>query len=669
MPKNKESANKVVGKKKYSIEKIDFGAPVTVFETGEEGGSEVVAQLDGLLYVTNGFADKIDIIDSQTGALVSDIPLDALPGYDGLQSVAVQGDLVAVAISTTYEFQQSPEGVEGWIVFYDVNDLEADPIAVPVGNLPDMVTFSEDGQYAFSANEGEAGEPGEPNEETNPAGSISVIDLSDFSVTNVGFEGVEIPDGVRIFPGISPLVDLEPEYIAEAGGKLFVTLQEAAAVGVFDIETKSWDKIIPLGTQDHSVIPLDANDDGLIDIRTYEDLVGMRMPDAIAATEIDGETYFLTANEGDDRGDWDDVELGSIGDAARVGDIRDGVVQYTNPETGETVSVSFTEELETYLDSLPDDGLDRLKISIFDGVNESGEIETMHTYGSRSFTIFDMDGTVIFDSGAEFEQLISTIAPERFNNDDGELIGTIDGDGDLIVDNRSDAKGPEPEAIEIGQIGEKTYAFIGLERDGGIMIYDISNPAESLFVDYIDGRSTGQVSPEIIEFISPDESATGNAQIAVSFEVSGSTAVYDLVDGTEIEGGNGKQDIVGTFGADVIDGGNAKDMIAGAGGDDTIVGGNGADTIEGGFGDDLLTGGSGPDTFVFNFFAGEDEITDFGNNDVIDMSATGLQFGNLIITDVEDGTFEVSYGDFGDLITVNLTGGGLTELTSDSFIF
>lgn len=645
---------------------LDFSPSLAVLnETEQEGGSEVVQTQDGLLYVTNGEEDKVDVIDAATGELVEAVDLSGLPGYDGVQSVAVKGDLLAAAVSTTFGFQQSDD-IEGWVVFYDVSDLTAPPTAVPVGNLPDMVTFSQDGKYAFSANEGEAGEPGEPNEVTNPAGSISVIDLSDFSVTTVGFEGVEIPDGVRIFPGISPLFDLEPEYIAEAGGKLFVTLQEAAAVGVFDIESKSWDKIIPLGTQDHSVIPLDANDDGLIDIRTYEDLVGMRMPDAIAATQIDGETYILTANEGDDRGDWDEVELGPIGDAARIGDIRDGVVTYANPETGETVSVSFTAELETYLDSLPDDGLDRLKISIFDGVNDNGEIETMHAYGSRSFTIFDLDGNVVFDSGAQFEQLLSVFAPERFNNDDGEIISP-DPDGE--VDNRSDAKGPEPEAIEIGQIGDTTLAFIGLERTGEVMIYDISNPENAKFLDFIDGRATGNFSPEIIEFIAPEDSATGEAQIAVAYEVSGSTAVFDLPFGEKIKGGFRDDMITGSIGADKIFGRAGDDEINAGGHDDIVRGGLGDDVIDGGFGNDILTGGRGADVFEFNFFSGNDVITDFRRDDVIDMTETGLSFDDLTITKTGNKEFLVEYGDFGDSIEVDVKGFGNTSLTDGDFLF
>ncbi|MEI4235144.1 choice-of-anchor I family protein [Roseovarius sp. D22-M7] len=645
---------------------LDFGPSLAaLYETGQEGGSEVVQAQDGLLYVTNGEEDKIDVIDAATGALVEDVDLSGLPGYEGVQSVAVKNDLIAAAVSTTFDFQQSND-VEGWVVFYDVNELTAPPTAVPVGNLPDMVTFSQDGKYAFSANEGEAGEPGEPNEGTNPAGSISVIDLSDFSVTTVGFEGVEIPDGVRIFPGISPLVDLEPEYIAEAGGKLFVTLQEAAAVGVFDIESKSWDKIIPLGTQDHSVIPLDANDDGLIDIRTYENLVGMRMPDAIAATEIDRETYFLTANEGDDRGDWDEVELGPIGDAARIGDIREGEVAYTNPETGDTVSVSFTAELEAYLDSLPGDGLDRLNISIFDGVNDDGEIETMHAYGSRSFTIFDLDGNVVFDSGAQFEQLLSVFAPERFNNDDGEIISP-NPDGE--VDNRSDAKGPEPEAIEIGQIGDTTLAFIGLERTGEVMIYDISDPDDAKFLDFIDGRATGNVSPEIIEFIAPEDSATGEAQIAVAYEVSGSTAVFDLPFGEKIKGGFRDDVLTGSIGSDKIFGRAGDDEIDAGGHDDIVRGGLGDDVIDGGFGNDILTGGFGADVFEFNFFSGNDVIKDFRRDDVIDMTAAGLSFDDLTITKTGRKEFLIDYGDFGDSIEVNLKGFGNTSLTEGDFLF
>ena len=661
MPRKNGFAKGLSTKQGVTLEETDFGVSlVTEYDSGVgEGGSEVVAVQDGLLYITNGEADKIDIVDADSGALVDDIPLAGLPGYAGVQSVAVSGGLIAVAIETDPDLEVDGTPVPGWVVLYDLDGNLVAPFVV--GSLPDMVTFSEDGTMVFVANEGEPLGSGPGTED--PAGSISIITLADdpanSTVQTFGFEEFTAEEleaaGVRLFPGKSPEFDLEPEYIAQAGNKLFVTLQEAASVAIFDLETMSWDKIVPLGVQDHSVVPLDPNDDGLVELQTYDNLVGMRMADAIAATEIDGTTYFLTANEGDDRGDFDDVELGDIGDAARIKDILAGEV-FLN---GEQVTIA---------DGVDTAGLERLKISIFDGLNEAGEIETLHAYGSRSFSIFDEDGNLVFDSGAEFEQLLSVIAADRFNNDDGDILGTPDGD-EFVVDNRSDAKGPEPEAIEVGKIGDTTLAFVGLERDGGIVIYDISDPADAKLLDYIDGRASGQESPEIIDFIPASESSTGEAQIAVSYEVSGTTVVYDLPFSVDLDGGNGEQHLVGSIGSDTLDGGNGADTIEAGGGDDVIMGGNGADVIDGGFGADIMTGGRGPDVFVFDFFSGDDEVTDFGVNDWIDLSATGLEFADVTITQTDSGEFLVEYGSFGDSIAVHLEGVANSQLAEDSFIF
>ena len=62
----------------------------------------------------------------------------------------------------------------------------------------------------------------------------------------------------------------------------------------------------------------------------------------------------------------------------------------------------------------------------------------------------------------------------------------------------------------------------------------------------------------------------------------------------------------------VINGGNGKDTLVGTAGDDTIDGGNGKDILRGGDGNDTLTGGNGADTFVFGPGFGNDIITDFG---------------------------------------------------------
>ena len=163
---------------------------------------------------------------------------------------------------------------------------------------------------------------------------------------------------------------------------------------------------------------------GNIDIANFTNLVGFRMADAITSFEVNGQTFVATANEGDSRGFDED----------RVGDLaEDGV-------------------LDPGLDVT---GLDRLEVSTVDGDTDGdGDIDVVHTFSSRSFSIFDADGNLIFDSGPQFEQIIADVAPERFNDDDGD-------DGE----DRSDAKGPEPEAICSGR---GWRASLCLHRVGGV---------------------------------------------------------------------------------------------------------------------------------------------------------------------------------------------------------
>jgi alkaline phosphatase len=651
-------------------------AQVAQYDSGVEAGSEVVAHLNGRLYVTNGDADKIDVIDATTGALIFDIDLTSIVGYDGVNSVAVSEAGIAVAV----EFDNAP----GVVALYDLDGTPRTPI--PAGNLPDMLTFSKDGTQIFVANEGEPGD-------IDPPGSLTIIDVATGTAQNFDFSAFDDQidalrdSGVRIFPGTLPSVDFEPEYISEAGGKLYVSLQENNAVAVFDLDTMSWEKIIPLGTIDHSVTGLDASDrDDAINIQTYDNLVGIRMPDALAATEIDGKTYFLTANEGDDRGDAfvfdedDGYEGDERGDAARIGDIIDAQdtdtpVQFRDGAL--VMDIRIDESVDTT-------GLERLTISVIDGDTDGdGDIDMLHAYGSRSFTIFDDQGNIVFDSGDDFEQLIAANrVPNAFNNDDFPS-----DDPEVIDENRSDNKGPEPEAIEIGVVGGKTLAFIGLERDGGIMVYDISDPAAAAFVQYIDSSEFGNISPEIIEFIPDHESATGNAQIAVSYEISGTTAVYDLEFGIEVKGTNkansidgtlgddsifargGRDDVDGGAGDDLIRGGRGRDTLDGGAGDDDIGGGKGKDILIGGTGDDILNGGQGADTFIFDLGDGNDTIRALQTRDLIDLSATGLGFDDLTITETGNRKVLIEYGDDGDSIAATLVGFGFDTLTEDNFVF
>ncbi len=472
-----------------------------------EGGSEVVAHEDGRLYVTNGALGAIDIFDIASGALIGQVDLTFLPGFDGVQSVAVKNGLVAAAAQTVNIVDGGEsEGRNGYIVLIDADAMQVID-RVTVGVLPDSIAFTPDGTKIVVANEGEFNE--ESDITLDPLGSISIVDVSDRidpKVVTIDFTGLEAmaeAAGLRLAPGTSIAADIEPEYVSISpdGTTAFVTLQEANAVAVVDLATATIIELRSVDVVDHSLFgnEIDANDDGLVALRTHADLVGLRMPDAISTVEIGGQLFYLTANEGDGRGH----------DEARVGDILDGDVE----------GVSIDPSVNT-------EGLERLNISIIDGDTDGdGDIDVLNAFGSRSFTIFDADGNVVFDSGSEFERILAEIAPERFNNDDGETIGAGEEDE---VDNRSDAKGPEPEAVAVGLIGDQTYAFIGLERDSGVMIYNITTPGSAHFVDYIDGFANSNIGPETIVFIPAEQSVSGAAQIAVAYEISGATVVYDL---------------------------------------------------------------------------------------------------------------------------------------------
>jgi 2',3'-cyclic-nucleotide 2'-phosphodiesterase (5'-nucleotidase family) len=506
------------------IQQLAAGAPVPTGELGEisqvlrfdsgagEAGTEVVAYEDGRLYSTNGALGRIDIWDLATGQSAGSIDLSGLRGFAGVQSVAVSNGIVAAAISTpdveTTVFGETvTTGRKGYVALFDA-ETGALIDRVRVGNLPDMLTFTADGGHILVANEGEFNS--EAGLDRDPIGSISIITLGDLvdpmveTVDFSAFDGLEDlarAEGIRLAPGRSMLRGLEPEYIAVSpdGTQAFVTLQEANTVAVLDLGARTVVDLLPLGTVDHGAPgnEFDPNDDGVIDIAAF-DVHGLRMPDAIASFATGGATYFVTANEGDGRGDAGDLP---DGDEARVGDIA----------AGEVAGVALDASVDTT-------GLERLTVSTIDGDTDGdGDIDVLHSFGGRGFTIFDEGGEVVFESGSQFERIIADIAPERFNDDEGRP-----------DENRSDAKGPEPEAVTVGEIDGNLYAFIGLERDSGVMIYNVTDPANAAFVDYISGFDFGNVSPETIAFIPGSESASGNPQIAVAHEISGTIAVYEF---------------------------------------------------------------------------------------------------------------------------------------------
>ncbi|MFZ9334759.1 MAG: choice-of-anchor I domain-containing protein, partial [Burkholderiaceae bacterium] len=84
--------------------------------------------------------------------------------------------------------------------------------------------------------------------------------------------------------------------------------------------------------------------------------------------------------------------------------------------------------------------------------------------------------------------------------------------------------------VVVGQIGRKTFAFIGLERVGGVMVYDVTTPTAPTFVTYLNTRTaaTGDRGPEGLAFVPAAKSRNGKPLLIVGNETSGTTAILQL---------------------------------------------------------------------------------------------------------------------------------------------
>lgn len=466
-----------------------------------ESAAEVISYDAGSkkLFVINANAGTVDVLDLSSPTNPTKISTLEISSFGaGVNSVAVHNGIVAVAV------EADPKQNPGRIVFFDTDGNVLNDVAA--GALPDMVTFTPDGNYALAANEGE------PSDDytNDPEGTVTIVDLRQgvasaathqvsFASFNSQVESLR-SQGVRIFgPNASVAQDLEPEYIAVSPDSrtAYVAFQENSAFGIIDIATATVTAIKALGFKDHA-LPRNAfdasNRDDRINIKSWPTL-GMYQPDAIAAFEIDGETYIASANEGDAR-DYD-----GYSEETRVKDLVLDATAFPDAET------------------LQDDAnLGRLKTTTAQGDTDGdGDHDIIYSYGARSFSIWDASGNLVFDSGSDFENITARQFPYLFNSQ-----GSADS-----RDERSDDKGPEPEAIAIGKIGDRIYAFIGMERVGGIFAYDITVPEASQFVTYV--HNPIDIGPESLIFIAEDESPSNNALVIVSSEVSGTVSVYQVI--------------------------------------------------------------------------------------------------------------------------------------------
>ncbi|WP_298740595.1 choice-of-anchor I family protein [uncultured Microbacterium sp.] len=500
-----------------------------------ESAAEIVAAHGDRLFVVNAQAGSITVLDYSDPT--APVELFEIASDGVANSVAVRADGLGVIA-----LESPTKTAPGQLVFFDADADDARILgSVTVGALPDMVTISADGTYAVVANEGEPAD----DFSTDPEGSIGVVTLpagktapAQDAVRLAGFgafEGENLPAAVRVFgpdvaapdQGDKPLSanrvsrNLEPEYITVDGGIAYAAIQEANAVAVVDLATGTVTDLFSLGFADHGVAGhgIDASDrDAAIDIATFPGLKGIYMPDGMTSYEAAGTTYLVTANEGDAR------EWGDYIDEARVKDLGK---KEQSPICTDSPLAALTADAD----------LGRLKIATDLGIADGAECYSeVYAYGSRSFSIWTTDGEQVFDSGDGFEQILADAIPDYFNS----------GHDETGFDTRSAAKGPEPENVAVGTVDGRTYAFVGLERVGGIMVYDITDPAASEFVTYVNNRdfTAGEepsaasldLGAEGVTFIPAARSTTGEPMLAVANEVSGTTTLFSI-EGTPVDDG------------------------------------------------------------------------------------------------------------------------------------
>ena len=502
------------------------------------GVMEIVAynSVNGCAYAVNGKSGLLAVIpmdelkDTGVVAGLTGTSFDVKAAVEAADDAFSYGDMTSVAVSpdgSTLAAALQAEGYAdaGRVALFTCSadgSLTLQKV-VAVGVQPDMVTFA-DNNTVLTADEGEPRE-GYGEGTTDPKGSVSVVDVTAGTAAVADFTAFDeqrdalVSAGIVLKKDTTPSADLEPEYIAVSGGKAYVTLQEANAIAVLDIASRTFTGIYSAGFEDYSATPVDIDKkDEAYSPKTYESLLGIRMPDGIAAFEQGGRTYLLTANEGDSRewGDYlneDEVNFGKEGNTSPTGAI-------TAENSGLTGKVVF------------------FLAGDYDGLNA----EKDYLFGGRSFTLYEVTDTGIeevFTSGDDFEALTARYFPDYFNASNDNA----------VKDDRSGKKGPEAESVAVGAVDGRIYAFIALERTGGVMVYDVTDPASVSYVNYINSRdfastvpgseeydegeldkwvTGGDVAPEGFAFVPAAVSPTGEALLLTACEVSGTVAVYEL---------------------------------------------------------------------------------------------------------------------------------------------
>lgn len=454
---------------------------------GGEGAAEISAYDDiskKLFTVNNSTTNQIDVIDLTDPANPKVIGKIDLTSYNAASnSVSTFNGTFAVAVESTVNKQAA-----GKVLLFKTADYSLIK-EITVGALPDMITFSPDGKYIVTANEGE------PNDDysEDPDGTISIIEVANnYSVTTLNFAAFSTQaetlktQGFRISKNAKSFAaDIEPEYvtISEDSKTAWITLQENNGVAKVDLTTKTITNIFPLGYKDYNTV------DNGIDVSDKDDAVtfnpwkikGVFMPDGISSYTVNNTPYFVTANEGDAR------EYKGNTDIKRLKSLKLDATAFPNAATLQL-----------------DNQMGRLNlVSDLGDTDGDGDLDELYSFGARSFTIWNGNtGKAVYDSKNNLDKI-------------SHDFGTYD-------DGRSDDKGAEPEAAVVAKMGSKYILFVGLERTDTMVTYDVTNPAAPQYLQTI---KTGD-APEGLLYIPASKSPTKRSLVVVSSEGDGTIKIY-----------------------------------------------------------------------------------------------------------------------------------------------
>ncbi|MFC4098718.1 choice-of-anchor I family protein [Paenibacillus xanthanilyticus] len=505
---------------RFSLRKL---GEYSVGTTNEDGGVAEIVKYNaenGKFYLVNGSGNppSLEIVKLEAdGKLKHErtIQVKALAETGDF----AYGDLTSVDVNTSVDrvfvaVQEAGPAKAGKILEldYDGNLVKA----YESGIQPDMIKSTPDGRYVLTANEGEP-----RASKIDPEGGVTIVDRQSGTSSQAKFDQPAIiGDGVHIRGSSESgqirgegrkddaVFDLEPEYIALSADhtKAYISLQENNAIAVLDIAAKQFTAVKGLGFKDWSdpANRIDVIKDKAIKLENVP-FKGMYMPDGLASFTVGGKTYLLSANEGDVT-EWTGRENNtpSRKNGAKLSAVKGGLDP--NSEAAKFLSGK----------------------TAYDGIEVATDMGTdgIYMFGGRSFSIWDASTIEqVYDSGSDFEQITAQRLPERFNasNDDADL------------DSRSAKKGPEPEDVKAGKVGSRTIAFIGLERVGGIVSYDVTDPAKPVFANYTNTRDFNaanvtdtDTAPEGVEFIPAENSPTGRPLLLVAYEVGGRVSVLEL---------------------------------------------------------------------------------------------------------------------------------------------